>query len=119
MSFDQKRGEPISLMFDMKVLQTITGPKIETKCIQFRVREGIRELGSHQTSRLSFAGHNCWKNARNEEIKFRTVINFRPKLQEFLWFPLGFRMVFVKPEVSVTQNHTQDSGPEFRLLILD
>jgi hypothetical protein len=26
-------------------------------------------------------------------------------------------MFFVKPEVSVTQNHTQKSGPKFRLLI--
>jgi hypothetical protein len=54
-----------------------------------------------------------------------TVINFRPKLQKFLRFPLNrkllawFRMIFAKTEVSVAQNHTQNSGPKFRLLIPD
>jgi hypothetical protein len=54
-----------------------------------------------------------------------TVINFRPKLREFLRFPLNrnfgwdFVCFFVKPKVSVTQNHAQNSDPKFRLLFPD
>jgi hypothetical protein len=54
-----------------------------------------------------------------------TVIYFRLKLRKYLRFPVNrnfgwkFRMFFVKPEVSVTQNHVQNSGLKFRLLFPD
>jgi hypothetical protein len=56
--------------------------------------------------------------------KAYTVIFFRPKLREFLRFPLNRNFArdfvfFAKPEISVSQNHTKNSGPKFRLLIPD